>query len=56
MKKQGAKRLTIQKETLSDLRAVTGGDGDHRQRTIEDTVYHGTGVSVGCTVGCPIQT
>jgi hypothetical protein len=53
-----AKKLTLRKETLSELRHVTGGDIiSYNQYTIpiDDTVDHGPAVTVGCSVGCPIQ-
>ncbi len=59
LKKQPAKRLMIRKETLSDLHAVTGGyiiGYDRFTTPIDDTVYRGPRISVGCTVGCPVRT
>jgi hypothetical protein len=58
LKKLGnAKKLTLRKETLSDLRHVTGGDIiSYNQYTvpIDDTVYHPVH-SDACTRGCPVQ-
>jgi len=52
-----AKKLTLRKETLLDLRQVTGGDiVSYNQYTvpIDDTVYHPV-QSDFCTRGCPVQ-
>jgi hypothetical protein len=59
VKKQNlVKKLTLRKETLSDLRQVIGGDIISYTPTtvpIDDTVYHGPRLSGGCSGGTSCQ-